>query len=296
MRILLSGVLLILIALAVFWVKNPDSPTLTAGKVPQTVTHIGDNEFTSSYTSPLSAEFQTSAKGGGGMSLPNYPPVQFKSLRGAVVPDGLRSDENDKLVRDANLRLLFDFFLMAQQDVKSGEFEQIVENWIRGHANEKVAAEALDLWNRYREYQKNLADSANASPPDISSASLTPEFLDRFDAALEQRGQLQKKWLADVEESWFAEDNNYDAATLSRLRQHLESGEGPATEQTTDAPWQHANTPEYERQLSELRQKFNVSAQEQKAMEEQLRRQYFPDRQSYIRQSLRDLSRQPDAK
>ena len=67
------------------------------------------------------------------------PPSQFKNLRGTSVPDGLRVDAGGNLICDEDLRLLFDYFLLAKNSVDEADFEQIVEEWIRQNTGEKAA-------------------------------------------------------------------------------------------------------------------------------------------------------------
>lgn len=290
-----TGALAFSAVIAVFLIKSSGTSDSNHSSTPKKNYKIDNISSTDSDEfSSLPIEFQEPGDGKAD-SVYGKPPLKFKSLRGSSIPDGLRTDENGNLVCDAEVRLLFDYFLMAQQDVDNTEFEQIVIRWIKDNTNEKAAETALDLWNRYRGYQEAIAGNTDAFLPDISAVKLNNAFLDRFETALEQRKMLQNKWLADVEKSWFEDDNEYDNETLIKLRDHLEAGENKADYQKKLSPAkQHVVNPEYEQQLAQLRKSSNLNNKERLEQEEELRQKYFPDRKDYIRQSLRDLSGNPE--
>jgi lipase chaperone LimK len=219
-------------------------------------------------------------------------PPQLTSLRGASVPDGLRVDANGRLIRDGNLQLLFDFFLAAQQDVGRDELHRIVTQWIHQRLNGEAAASAVDLWERYTGYQQALSENRGGGLPDTSKTELTQEFLDRFASVLQQQKELQQKWLPEVADNWFAEDNAHQQATLSDLKSHLANPD-QATPKQSALPMpvvSHKANPAYEQRRIQINQADGLTETERQTQQDQLRRQYFPKREDYIRQSLRDLS------
>lgn len=223
--------------------------------------------------------------------ISRMPPSRLPSLRDTDVPDSLHEDENGHLIIDADLRLLFDYFQLAQTDVGDEELQRIVTEWIQKNAIQHTAENALDIWQRYRNYQSALTDHPDASLPETQETTLDTEFLSRFKTALEQRKTLQQQWLPDAAESWFADENAYDSAMLDKLQNALEH---PVADQkiTAIVRPQELNL-EYEQQLAQLRQNQGIDDSDRKSQEHQLRQQFFPDRQAYIRQSLRDLSYSP---
>ena len=118
----------------------------------------------------------------------------------------------------------------------------------------------------------------------------TDDYLESFERAIEARSRLQKKWLPEVEESWFSADNDYDRESLALLRKRLASGYTPEPIKVeVNQVWEKERNPEYEKRLEQLRQASDLNARDLRLHEEALRREYYPERDAYIRQ-IRDLS------
>jgi lipase chaperone LimK len=293
MRKFLSGAVLIIIAVVIYYVVWPGSPDMSNDSAGRAASFgfASSREYPSSDVSSLPAGVQNPAvpEAASGVRM---PPSQFKNLRGTSVPDGLRVDAGGNLICDEDLRLLFDYFLLAKNSVDEADFEQIVEEWIRQNTGEKAAADALDLWGRYLEYLKALGADPGATLADTRQTKPTDDYLESFERAIEARSRLQKKWLPEVEESWFSADNDYDRESLALLRKRLASGYTPEPIKVeVNQVWEKERNPEYEKRLEQLRQASDLNARDLRLHEEALRREYYPERDAYIRQSLRDLSR-----
>ena len=297
MRLLLALGLAISIALITVWVLVPrqsHSPYGVAANLPHPKQEVRETT-----PDPIQSVGLPQLAGPGASNFLEAKVFQvLPSLRDTQIPDGLHEDENGNLIADSGLQLLFDFFLLAQNDTDKEQLDQTVADWIRSGLSQSAADQALDLWQRYKAYQAALFSDSEANASALNSASLSLETVEHIASVLEQRSQLQQQWLPEVADNWFGNDNAYDAAMLEQLRRHTESPASAqhhyssATESPIKPSWQQERNPEYEQQLAQLRDTAaGIDTADKLALEAQLRQQYFSSHKAYIRQSLRDLSR-----
>ena len=208
------------------------------------------------------------------------------SLRGAALPDGLQVDEQGELVTGLQLKLLFDFLLAARHDVGDAELDE----WLQGLAEslpERAATQALQRWQDYRQYQQELAALIRTHKPAAPAGPLSADQIQAIESLFNQREQLQQHWLGDLAQPWFGDDNAYDRRMLARAQSSQPVVEPPILAEADSHPLQAA----YERQRDALLQSQALAPDDQAQALEQLRREYFPERQAYLRQTLNDLSR-----
>lgn len=231
-------------------------------------------------------------------SVAKSPPPVLSSLRGTRIPDGLLVDQNGNLIEDDNVRFVFDYFLAAQQDVSASTLEQLVLAHIEQTLDDPAAAQAKRLWHDYWAYLSDLDAALQTfdKPALVLAASdtlLSADQVDQLQAHFDLRVALQQQWLADVADAWFSTDNIYDQAMLSRYRAALSAPYPVAGKNNVDemkASTSFANNPDYERHRAAILQSNAMSESEKLHAIRQLRSDYFPDRQAYIRQSLEDLA------
>jgi lipase chaperone LimK len=219
--------------------------------------------------------------------------ARMHSLRGAALPDGLRVDDSGALITDLQLKLLFDFLLAARHDVSAAELQTLLQARARA-LPQPAAQQALLLWQNYRQYQADVELLVWELKPDAAPDALSAEQLQTIATLFTRREQLQQDRLGDLADRWFGEDNAYDRRMLERMQSLPSQARATAAAVAPDVPQQIATDPwlqaAYEQQRDQLRLQADLTPQEQSALLESLRRDYFPAPQEQIRQSLRDLA------
>ncbi|WP_157915199.1 lipase secretion chaperone [Paraburkholderia acidicola] len=141
-----------------------------------------------------------------------HPAIRPASLAGVPVPDGLRADSHGDLIRDKALRDYFDYFLAAQDELKSDER---LRQFVRGDMETRIQGAALsqaeDLWDRYRRY---LAEASTPAQGAVGDATQ----LDGVERALAARESLQSRDLPDVASAWFGDENRHAEFSLAQMR------------------------------------------------------------------------------
>lgn len=218
---------------------------------------------------------------------------RLHSLRGAALPDGLRVDDSGALITDLQLKLLFDFLLAARHDVSAAELQTLLQARARA-LPQPAAQQALLLWQNYRQYQADVELLVWELKPHAAPGTLSAEQLQTIATLFTRREQLQQDRLGDLADRWFGEDNAYDRRMLERMQSLPSQVRATAAAVAPDVPQQIATDPwlqaAYEQQRDQLRLQADLTPQEQSALLESLRRDYFPAPQEQIRQSLRDLA------
>jgi lipase chaperone LimK len=131
--------------------------------------------------------------------------VREDSLRGTVVDGSVRLDAQGRLVRDRELRRVFDYFLSRLGERDPARIRDDLIAWLQQQPQLDAAAraEALALFDRYVELQH--ASAALGRSGDLH-------------ADLKRLRELRERELgAELAQAWFGADESYAEYTLARL-------------------------------------------------------------------------------
>uniref|UniRef100_UPI00214889BC lipase secretion chaperone n=1 Tax=Tahibacter caeni TaxID=1453545 RepID=UPI00214889BC len=138
------------------------------------------------------------------------------SLRGTEVDGGVRLDANGHVVRDRELRRLFDYFLARLGERSAERIRDDLLQWLLQQPQLDAAARAdvLALYDRYVELQR--ASAALGSSGDLH-------------ADLQRLQALRERELGrELAQAWFGDEQAYAAQTLARLDVARDSDLDPA--------------------------------------------------------------------
>lgn len=138
--------------------------------------------------------------------------VREDSLRGTAVDGSVRLDAQGRLVRDRELRRVFDYFLSRLGERDPARIRDDLIAWLQQQPqlDATARAEALALFDRYVELQR-------------ASAALGRS--DDLRADLRRLRELRERELgAELAQAWFDADERYAEYTLDRL----EAGRDPS--------------------------------------------------------------------
>lgn len=127
------------------------------------------------------------------------------SLRGTAVDGAVRLDAQGRVVRDRDLRRVFDYFLTRLGERSPERIREDLAAWLQQqpHLDAVACAETLALFDRYVELQH-----ATAALP--RGGNLQDD--------LERLHELRVRELgAELAHAWFGDDEAYAAYTLARL-------------------------------------------------------------------------------
>lgn len=127
------------------------------------------------------------------------------SLRGTDVDGGVRIDAQGRVVRDRELRRLFDYFLARLGERSPERIREDLLQWLQQQPQLDAAARAdvIALYDRYVELQRASAALGNSG--DLS-------------ADLQRLRALRERELGrELAQAWFGEEQDYAAQTLARL-------------------------------------------------------------------------------
>jgi len=127
------------------------------------------------------------------------------SLRGTDVDGGVRVDAQGRVVRDRELRRLFDYFLARLGERSPERIREDLLQWLQQQPQlDAVArAEVVALYDRYVELQRASAALGNSG--DLSTD-------------LQRLRELRERELGrELAQAWFGEEQDYAAQTLARL-------------------------------------------------------------------------------
>jgi len=139
------------------------------------------------------------------------------SLRGSEVDGGVHLDVNGRVVRDRELRRLFDYFLARLGERSPERIREDLLHWLLQQPQLDAAARAdvVALYDRYVELQR--ASAALGSSGDLH-------------ADLQRLQALRERELGrDLAQAWFGEEQTYAAQTLARLDVARDASLDPAT-------------------------------------------------------------------
>ncbi|MDQ0140112.1 lipase secretion chaperone [Cupriavidus necator] len=191
-------------AAAVYWVTTPSAPA----PVPQ----------------------RAAAVSAAGPAVPSAEPVPagvaaWPSLSGVEIPAGPEADAAGKLRLTRALRTYFDYFLSARQDAGGIEaLAPLVHEDIRRRVPQPAAAQAWQLWQRYQACLAEIQPQAARKPLADAGGTLDAAQVQQLRALLAQRNAARQRWLPEVAQIWFGDEQAYDEAMLARLEIAAQAG------------------------------------------------------------------------
>ncbi|WP_272871739.1 lipase secretion chaperone [Cupriavidus necator] len=157
---------------------------------------------------------------------PAAPPVEavpagvpaWPSLSGVEMPAGPEIDAAGNLRLTRALRTYFDYFLSARHDAGGIDaLEPLVHDDIRRRVPQPAAGQAWQLWRRYVAYLAEVRPQAAHKPLADAGGTLDAQQLEQLRALLAQRNAARQRWLPEVAQAWFGDEQAYDEAMLARL-------------------------------------------------------------------------------
>lgn len=127
------------------------------------------------------------------------------SLRGSEVDGGLAFDAAGRVVPDAGMRRLFDYYLSLIGERDPAQIRQLLQADLVQRHGAARAAEALAYFDRYVAYLQRLADAR---------IDALPRLQDRFDRTVALRRETLGEAMATA---FFAEDEARARLTLRRM-------------------------------------------------------------------------------
>ena len=127
------------------------------------------------------------------------------SLRGTDVDGGVRVDAQGRVVRDRELRRLFDYFLARLGERSPARIREDLLQWLLQQPQLDAAARAdvIALYDRYVELQRASAALGNSGDSSTDLQRL--------------RALRERELGRELAQAWFGEEQDYAAQTLARL-------------------------------------------------------------------------------
>ncbi|WP_427313087.1 lipase secretion chaperone [Cupriavidus sp. H39] len=142
----------------------------------------------------------------------------WPSLSGVEMPAGPEADAAGNLRLTRALRTYFDYFLSARHDAGGIDaLEPLVHDDIRRRVPQPAAGQAWQLWRRYVAYLAEVRPQAARKPLADAGGTLDAQQLQQLRALLAQRNAARQRWLPEVAQAWFGDEQAYDEAMLARL-------------------------------------------------------------------------------
>lgn len=184
-------------AAAVYWLTTPSAPA----RVPQRVAAVSAAVPSAPSAAPVPA------------GLTAWP-----SLSGVEVPSGPETDATGNLRLTRALRSYFDYFLSARHDAGGIDaLAALVHDDIRRRVPQPAAGQAWQLWQRYLAYLAEIRPQAARKPLADAGGTLDAAQVQQLRALLAQRNGARQRWLPEVAQAWFGDEQAYDEAMLARL-------------------------------------------------------------------------------
>lgn len=182
---------------------------LVAGLIARRDLSVAPPTVLSATASPAAAAAPTAADAVASSAAQRPPQaavaVREDSLRGTAVDGSIRLDAQGRLVRDRELRRVFDYFLSRLGERDPARIRDDLIAWLQQQPQLDAAAraEALALFDRYVELQR--ASAALGRSGDLH-------------ADLRRLRELRERELgAELAQAWFGADERYAEYTLARL-------------------------------------------------------------------------------
>nr|WKF61125.1 Lipase chaperone [Paraburkholderia busanensis] len=132
-------------------------------------------------------------------------------------PPRLPTDGHGRLARTRAVRDFFDYFLTTQNEIPATTLDTLVRRQIDAQLEGTPAAdEARDVWRRYNDYLKALAQlpqTASATPAPGSKIDL-----DGLQLELDQRDALGTRLMGEWNAPFFGQESQQQHTDLARLR------------------------------------------------------------------------------
>ncbi|SOY44184.1 lipase chaperone [Cupriavidus taiwanensis] len=173
---------------------------------------------------------QRAAVSAAGPSAPSADPAPvgiaaWPSLIGVEIPAGPEADAAGNLRLTRALRTYFDYFLGARHDAGGIDaLASLVHDEIRRRVPQPAAGQAWQLWQRYVAYLAEIQPQAARKPLADAGGTLDAAQVQQLRALLAQRNAARQRWLPEVAQVWFGEEQAYDEAMLARLEVVAQAG------------------------------------------------------------------------
>ncbi|WP_321782166.1 lipase secretion chaperone [Burkholderia pyrrocinia] len=162
---------------------------------------------------PAGAVSSASVGGTAASTVPGFGASGLPAaLAGSTAPR-LPLDTHGHLAKVVAVRGFFDYFLIAQNQLRPAELDALVARAIAAQLDGTVAQpEALDVWKRYRAYFTELAKLPGATAVDNKLD------LPALQLALDQRATIASRTLGDWSEPFFGAEQNLRRYDLARMK------------------------------------------------------------------------------
>ncbi len=142
----------------------------------------------------------------------------WPSLSGVAMPAGPEADAAGNLRLTRALRTYFDYFLSARHDAGGIDaLDALVHDDIRRQVPQPAAGQAWQLWRRYVACLAEIQPEAARKPLAGADGMLDAQQVQQLRALLTQRHAARQRWLPEVAQAWFGDEQAYDEAMLARL-------------------------------------------------------------------------------
>lgn len=132
------------------------------------------------------------------------------SLEGTAVDGGVRADDQGRLIVEAQIRDLFEYYLSTLGSASLEEVKVWVARHLRANLPPQAAEQGWQLFQRYLDYRRSL-DAIPEPGPDAGT--------DRMQAVMRQRNALRREKLgSQAADAFFAAQEAYDEYMLRRRR------------------------------------------------------------------------------
>ncbi|SPA00465.1 lipase chaperone [Cupriavidus taiwanensis] len=173
---------------------------------------------------------QAAVANAAGPLAPSADPVPaggaaWPSLAGVEMPAGPAADAAGNLRLTRALRTYFDYFLSARHDAGGIDaLDPVVHDDIRRHVPQPAAGQAWQLWRRYVACLAEIQPEAARKPLAAADGTLDAQQVQQLRALLAQRNAARQRWLPEVAQAWFGDEQAYDEAMLARLEIVTQAG------------------------------------------------------------------------
>ncbi|MDK3021762.1 lipase secretion chaperone [Cupriavidus taiwanensis] len=191
-------------AAAVYWLTTPPAPA----PVPQRLAAAVAAAPAAPETDPVPAGV-----------------AAWPSLSGVEMPAGPETDAAGNLRLTRALRTYFDYFLSARHDAGGiDRLGPVVHDDIRRRVPQPAAGQAWQLWQRYVACLAEIEPQAARKPLAEAGGTLDAAQVQQLRALLAQRNAARQRWLPEVAQVWFGDEQAYDEAMLARLEIAAQAG------------------------------------------------------------------------
>jgi lipase chaperone LimK len=170
----------------------------------------GTDERTASGASHEKSDGQEGGPPADGLEyfLARQPAKRPASLAGTEVDGGVRADAQGRLIVEARIRRMFEYFLSTLGEASLAEVKTWVAHYLDENLPASAAREGWSLFRNYLDYRRSL-DAIAQPGPDAD--------MDTMAAAMERRNALRREKLGrKAADAFFAAEEAYDEYMLRR--------------------------------------------------------------------------------